>query len=191
MEIKVHITNKEPEDIAPFSMVTGKQWKLYDAGKLNATELLLLLVLYRNVNPYEGKGRASYERICTWMKKSPSPKNANGVNKMMQRLRNELHLVWFPEHKGIKDFEYVLADFKRAKKSEKEPSDWVDIKPYFQTSNQTAGIGVSDTHPEPMPRQAPSIQRLVSRNDGGTKSIGEIMAQGEIRPPYTNTDNQT
>lgn len=188
MEIKVHTTNKEPDDVAPFSMVTGKHWKMYDSGKLNPAEILLLTVLYRNVNPYEGKGRASYERICTWMKKSPTPKNANGVNKMMQRLRDELHLVWFPEHKGVKDFEYVLADFKRAKTPNKEKVDWVDITPYFQTLKQSNDIGVSESRPEPVPRQPSSIQRLERRNDGGTKSIGEIMAQSEIRPPYTNTD---
>lgn len=191
MEIKVHVTNKEPEDIVPFSMVNAAQWKLYEAGRLNATELVLLLVLYKNVNPYEGKGRTSYEKICTWMRKSPSPKNANGVNKMMQRLRNELHLVWFPEHKGIKDFEYVLADFKRAKKTDGEPPDWVDVTQYFQTSEQSDGTSVSDTHPEPVPRQAPVIQRSEHKNDGGIKSIGEVLARNEIRPSYTNTDNQT
>lgn len=191
MEIKVYTTNKEPDDIAPFSMATGRQWKLYDAGQLNPTEMMLLLVLYRNVNPYEGKGRASYERICTWMKKSPSPQNANTVNKMMQKMRDELKLVWFPKHIGIKDFEYVLADFKRAKKTKEEAPDWVDIKPHFQTSRQSDIISTPESRPEPVPRQTPPIQRLEHRNNGGATRIGEIMARSEIRPPYTNTDYQT
>lgn len=189
MEIKVHTTNKQPEDIAPFAMVPSFVWKLFDGGKLNLKELALYAVLHRHVNPYEGKGRASYQRICTWMRLSPSEKNANSVNKMMQRLRDELQLMYFPEHKGIPDFEYLLADYQRGKKDRNEAPDWVDIKPYFQTSKQNGNTGESEPLPEPVPRQAPVMQRLERRNDGSIKSMDELLDSSRFRPPYTNTDS--
>ncbi len=191
METKVYTTNKQPEDIAPFAMLPAFVWKLFDGGKLNLKELALYAILHRHVNPYEGKGRASYQRICTWMRLSPTDKNANSVNKMMARLRDELQLIYFPEHKGAPDFEYLLSDYQRGKKERNEAPDWVDIKPYFQTPKQNADIGIPDVHPEPMPRRALEIQMLENRNNGAIKSIGEIMEKSAIRPPYTDTNTQT
>lgn len=187
MKIKVHITDKEPDGVVPFTMTPDFVWKLYDSGDINAKEMHLWNVLYRNVNAYNGTGTASHTRICTWMHISPTKQNVNAVTKMMARLR-KLQLIWFPDHKGVRDFAYVLSDFKRAKKLENTPPDWVDIKPYFQTSNQTKGISEAESHPEPAQRRAPENQRSEHRNSAGLQGIGEVISRMDIRPPHTNND---
>ena len=192
-KIPVHTTTKEP-DITPFSMVYSSVWTAYDSGELNPEKLLLFNILYRQVNSYDGKGRTSYEKICVLLKLKPTDQQINRINKLMTQMRDEHELVWFPEHSGSKDFSYLIADFKLAKKPNETEQKWVDIKPYFQSKESSDNRGRERALPkpsaEPMPRHPPPEQRLERSNGEGATSIRDIIRQREIRPPQTNTETQ-
>lgn len=194
MKIPIYTTTNEPEDTTPFSMIFGSVWKAYDAGELTSEKILLLAILYRQVNPYEGIGRTSYERICTLMKRRATDLNINGINKLMADLR-EQELIWFPNHSGSKDFSYVIADFKLAKKPNETTQKWIDIKPYFQSQKQNDSRDKPSTiatiQPEAQPRPKPPEQRPERSNSGGMAHISESLGKHQSRPPQTNNDNQT
>lgn len=194
-KILVHTTTNESDDIIPFSMIFGSVWKAYDAGELTPEKILLLAVLYRQVNPYEGIGRTSYEKICVLLKRKPTQQNINGINKLMADLKDKHELVWFPNHSGSKDFSYVIADFKLAKKPNETTQKWVDIKPYFQSQKQSESRDkpppIATIQPEAQPRSEPPAQRSERSNSGGFVKAGEVAKDRYSRPPQTNTDNQT
>jgi len=194
-KIKVYTTETEPEDITPFSMIFGSVWKAYDAGELTPEKVLLFAILYRNTNPYEGIGRISYEKICVILKRKSTSQNINSINKLMMELKNGHELVWFPKHSGRKDFAYVIADFKLAKKLNETTQKWVDIKPYFQSEKQNASRANAVTNatmqPEAQPRSEPPLQRSGRSNSGGFESIGKVAGGRYSRPSQTNTDNET
>lgn len=193
MSIPIYTTDKDPEDITPFAWVVAFIWKAYDAGELNVEKVMALLLLHRHVNPYEGIGRTSYAKICTWLKLQPTKQNINHINKVMTDLRDKHELVFFPEHSGSRDFKYVIAGFKFGKKQEDEPSKWIDIKRYFpkQEQSQSRGTngGSSPTPPEQKPKQLSPQQRFERSNSGGITSVGEDIKNRYGRPPYTNTES--
>lgn len=188
MKLPIHTTEIEPVDIAPFALVPAFVWKLYDSGELNTDKLLLMLVLYRHVNPHDGMGRTSYEKICTWMQWSTNGKKVNIITKLMAELRDVHKLIYYPEHKGIKNFAYVVAGFKFAKNPQTKKPKWIDINPYFQTSSQKSASAVPEVIKELPQNQPLQNQRLEHRNDGSIKQIGEVLKSSHFRPPYTNTD---
>ncbi|OHA87357.1 MAG: hypothetical protein A2644_03990 [Candidatus Zambryskibacteria bacterium RIFCSPHIGHO2_01_FULL_39_63] len=188
MKLPIYTTEIEPVDIAPFALVPAFVWKLYDSGEINRDKLLLMLVLYRHVNAYDGMGRTSYEKICTWMQWSTNGKKVNIITKLMAELRDVHKLVYYPEHKGIKNFAYVMAGFKFAKNPQTKKPKWIDINRYFQTSNQKLDRVVPEVNREHQQNQPPQNQRLERQNDGSLKSMGELLDSSRFRPPYTNTD---
>lgn len=188
MNLPIHTTEIEPVDIAPFALVPAFVWKLYDSGELNRDMLFLMLVLYRHVNPHDGMGRTSYEKICTWMQWSPNGKKVNIITKLMTELRDVHKLIYYPEHKGIKNFAYVVAGFKFAKNPQTKRRKWIDINCYFQTLNQKPVSVVREVIREHQQNQPPQNQRLERQNDGSLKSMSELLDSSRFRPPYTNTD---
>ncbi|OGY39954.1 MAG: hypothetical protein A2418_02195 [Candidatus Brennerbacteria bacterium RIFOXYC1_FULL_41_11] len=192
MKITIYTTTNEPEDIRPFSMIFGSAWKAYDAGELTPEKILLLAVLYRQVNPYEGIGRTSYEKICVMLKRKTSQQNINGINKLMADLKDGHELIWFPNHSGSKDFSYVVADFKIAKKPNETTQKWIDIKPYFQSQKQSESSDkpppIATIQSEAQPRLEPPVQRSERSNSEEITSIKEELRKRWGRPPQTNTD---
>lgn len=192
MKIIIHIIPKEPEDYTPFSMVFGSVWKAYDGGELSPEKLLLLLVLYRRVNPFNGMGQISYVEICILLRRSPTKQNINTINKLMMDLR-EAKFIWFPGHSGSREFPYVIAKFKLAKNPGNDSDRWVDIEPYFQSKDQSKSRAnertIPSPSPEPVPRQPPPEQRLERSNGEGITSIGDFLRKREIRPPQTDTES--
>jgi len=198
MSIKLHTTEKEPEDIVPFAMVPQSVWRAYEMGTLNGERVLLFAVLYCHVNPYRGTGIASYEKICGWLQLKQTKQNINHVNKLMVELRDKHRLIWYPTHSGSRGFEYVIAKFKLAKlpeNKEKQPDRWIDINPYFQDKEQSESRGTNGALPkpssEPMPRHPPPEQRFERSNGDGFISAGEALEKRFGRPSQTNTDKQT
>ncbi len=195
MKIPIYTTLTEPENITPFSMIFGSIWKAYDAGELTPEKILLLAVLYRQVNAYEGIGRTSYEKICVMMKRKPTSLNVNGINKVMMSLRDEHELIWFPNHSGSKDFSYVIADFKLALKPNETEQKWIDIKPYIQSQEQSSSRDspppIATIQTDVKPRLPPPKQMSEGSNSGGIKSVGDSIRERYGRPPQTNTDTQT
>lgn len=193
MKIQVYTTTTEP-DITPFSMVYGSVWTAYDGGELNPEKLLLFNILYRQVNPYDGKGRTSYEKICVLLKQKPTEQNVNRINKLMTEMRDEHELVWFPEHSGSKDFSYLIADFKLAKLDKKDEQKWIDIKPYFQTQEQRQSRDkpppTTTMQTDVQPRLAPPEQRSERSNSGGITHISESLGKYQSRPPQTETNTE-
>lgn len=194
MNIQVHTTTTEPEGYVPFSMVFGSTWRAFEAGEINREQFLIMNILYKRVNPYNGLGYISYTEVCIALKRKPTKLSINAINKLMVDLRDEHHLIWFPEHKGYREFPYLIADLKLAKKDEKEPTRWVDIKPNLQTQKQNDSRGssppIATIQPEAQPRCKPPEQRSEGRNSGGITHIGEDITRRYGRPPQTNTDNQ-
>lgn len=175
-------------------MIFGSMWEAYDAGLLTPEKILLLAILYRQVkNPRNGYGSTSYEMLCTMMKRKPTELNINGINKLMADLK-EQKFIWFPNHSGSKDFSYVIADFKLAKKPNETIQKWIDIEPYFQSQKQSGSRDKPPSNatiqPEAQPRSKPPEQRSERSNSGEFKSVGEVAEGRYGRPPQTNTDNQ-
>lgn len=198
MSIKLHTTEEEPEDIAPFAMIPQSVWRAYEMGRLNGEKILLYAVLHCHVNPFRGKGVASYEKICGWLQLKPTKQNVNRINKLMVELRDKHKLIWYPTHSGSRGFEYVVATYKLGKLPEnkdKQPDRWIDIDLYFPRLEQDIGRSSEPTipisSPEPSPRHPPPEQRLERSGDDGLTSVGEDIRHRKIRPPYTNTDTQT
>jgi len=198
MGIKLHTTEKEPEDIAPFAMVPQLVWWAYEMRKLNGEKVLLYAVLHCHVNPYRGKGIASYGKICGWLQLKSTRQSVNRINKLMVELRDKHRLIWYPTHSGSRGFEYVVAKYKLGKLPEnknKQPDRWIDIDLYFPRLEQDTGggneVAAPILSPELAPRQSPQEQRLERSGVSGFTSIGEDTRHWKIRPPYTNTDNET
>lgn len=128
------------------------------------------------------------------MKRKPTPLKVNAINKLMKELRDEHRLIWFPSHSGIKDFSYQIADFKLAKKPNETIQKWVDIKPHFQSreqsQNRESSPPIATIQPEAQPRWKPPEQRSERSNSEGITHIGEDIARRYGRPSQTNTDNQ-
>lgn len=192
MKIVVYKTTEEPKDYTPFVLVSGAVFRAYSAGELNGEKILILLMLSKKVNPYNGIGATNYAEISAWLKLKTNRQSINHINKVMVELRDLHKLVWFFEHSGSRDFEYLIADFKLAKNSDNETPKWVDIAPYFQNQDQSQNRSVERASPkpspEPMPRHPPPEQRLERSNGGEITSIGEDIKKRYGRPPQTNTD---
>ena len=195
IKIPIYTSDIQPEDYTPFSMILGRTWKAYDAGELNSEKVMLMSVLYRNINAYNAEGHTSYAGICILLKKQPTEQNINTVNKMMVELRDEHHLIWFLAHSGSRDFAYVLDMFKIATLGSKGKDKWIDIEAYFRQQSPKESRGIErpppEPEPEPLQRHAPPEQR-------SNKTISEMFAGGreilglpKIRPPQTDTDTQT
>ncbi|MEK6839834.1 MAG: hypothetical protein AABX72_02755 [Nanoarchaeota archaeon] len=198
MSIKLHTTEKEPEDITPFAMIPQSVWQAYEMGKLNGGKVLLYAILHCHVNPFRGIGVTSYEKICGWLQLKPTKQNINHFNKIMVELRDKHGLIWYPTHSGSRGFEYVIAKYKLGKLSEnkdKQPDRWIDIDPYFSRLEKDIGRGNEAATPkpptEPSPRQQPQEQRSEGRNSGEMTHIGKNLGRYQSRPPYTDTDTQT
>jgi hypothetical protein len=193
MEIQVHTTDTEPQDYTPFSMMLGSMWRAYEAGEINSTAVMMLHILYKKVNPYNGRGYISYAEICVQLKEKPTELNVNGINKLMKDLRDEHHLIWFPNHSGSREFPYLIDKFKLAPIDKKDNDKWVNIEPNFQSKTQSGSRGDNRTLPkpssEPMPRQPQPEQRLERSNDEGMTRLSEFMKGREIRPPQTDTES--
>ncbi len=192
-KIPLYTTEVEPEDYTPFSMVFASVWKAYDAGEINPEKLLLFLNLYRGVNPHNGYGFTSYAELCLRLKRRSTKLDENAMNKLMVSLRDDNHLVWFPQHSGSREFPYVLAKFKLAQINSKDKEKWIDIKQYFQSKNQSISRAyepsLPSTPPEPPPRQPMSEQRLERSNGESITSIKEDLDRRYGRPPQTNTES--
>jgi hypothetical protein len=193
IKIPIYATEKEPEDYTPFSMVFASVWKAYDAGELNPTKLLIFIILYREVNPYNGIGFISYAEVCLNLKQKPIDKNINAINKLVLELRDEHHLIWFPEHSGSREFPYVIAKFKLASIDKKNNDKWIDIESYFQNKDKSESRAneITPTNPllEPVPRQPPPEQRSERSNSEEITSIKEDIRKRYGRPPQTNTES--
>ncbi len=185
----IYTTTDEP-DIEPFSMLTVHVWEKYDIGELDVERLALMAVLYRHVNPYNGKGITSYAKICTWLQLPPDENNCNHVNKLMNELRDSHQLIWFPVHKGVRDFAYVVSDFKFAKNQKNEPRKWIDTKRYFREQQSESRGSEVRTHiapPEAKPSQNPLQQRSEKLNDGSMAHISKELQNRFSRGSQTNT----
>ncbi len=194
MEIPIYTTANEPEDYKQFSIVFGSMWKAFDVGELSTEKLLLLLVLYRKVNAFNGKGQISYVEICILLRRSPTLQNINGVNKLMAALK-KAKFIWFPRHSGSREFPYVIAKFKLAKNHESDSDRWIDIEPYFQNEEQNKGRGnekaTTESPPDQKPRQPPPKQRLEGSNGGSIPHISEGLEERLRRGSQTETHTDT
>ena len=187
-------TTPDKPDIEPFSMLTVRVWEKYDLGELDVERLALMAVLYRHVNPHNGTGVTSYAKICTWLQLPPNANNSNHINKLMTELRDAHQLIWFPEHKGSRDFAYVVSDFKFAKNQKNEPRRWIDTKRYFrkeQSESRGSDIPTNTPPPEAKPSNNPPQQRLERTNDGSVPHIAMYLPKDASRAPQTNTETQT
>lgn len=192
MKINVHTTDKEPEDIAPFTMIPALVWKAYD-GEITPEMLITFSVLSRHVNPHEGIGRASYAKICTWLQIDANKQHINRVNKVMTSLRNEHKLIWFPGHSGSRGFQYVVANYKLAKRPDKGGDRWIDIGQYFEKSGLDHDRGHAEgpfiARAETKPNEPPPEQRLERYKNPSFTKLGDHFRDRLSRPPYTNNDN--
>lgn len=193
MEIQVHKSETQPQDYTPFSMMLGSMWRAYDAGEINSRAVMILLILYRKVNSFNGKGYISYAEICVQLKEKSTELNVNSVNKLMKELKDEHRLIWFPNHSGSRDFPYVIDKFKLAPTHNGDKGKWVNIEPNFQTKLQSESRGDIITLPkpllEPMPMRQLQEQKREGSDSEGMKHIIKDLNKRYGRPPQTDTES--
>lgn len=191
-EIPLHTTTEEPEDTIPFTMTYSSVWKAYESGDLTSDKFLIFCILCHLVNPFDGKGRTSYQKIVAILQKSPTKQNINLINKCMVELRDRHKLIWFPEHSGSRGFIFVTDKYKLAPIKEKTPQRWVDVKKYTEEKRQNIEPiirrGIAESTIQPLPNQGipnPSFER---RRSGSFEPISDDLEERYGRGSQTEND---
>ncbi len=165
-----------------FVMMPRSIKRAYIDGNLSQREFFVLLWVFLDTNPYNGRCEVSYSELGEVFQNRIKQ---DSMRQIISSLRHNKH-IWFQNHKGKGGkFAIYPLDFQRTNK-------YIQTLDDFLGKQQSPSLSQPTTEPVPIPRHKQEGQNhnLQIQKGDLIKGFSMNTSPAEITTPYNDNENQ-